>query len=98
MKRAIFYSLGAAAALAGFAQLASAQEAPAYPAAQSQADPAGAPGGMPDGMTATPGVYPPCSATLQDQCTNTRPEADYKGGPPQHNGHRYHQRHRRHTH
>ncbi|MEO5597420.1 MAG: hypothetical protein ABIQ66_02250 [Novosphingobium sp.] len=25
-----------------------------------------------------PGVYPPCSATLQDECTNTRPEADYK--------------------
>jgi len=25
-------------------------------------------------------VYPPCSATLQDQCTNTRREADYKRG------------------
>jgi hypothetical protein len=25
-----------------------------------------------------PSAYPPCSATLQDQCTNTRAEADVK--------------------
>ncbi len=27
-------------------------------------------------------AYPPCTATLQDQCTNTRPEADVKAARP----------------
>ena len=27
-------------------------------------------------------AYPPCTATLQDQCTNTRPEADVKATRP----------------
>lgn len=27
-------------------------------------------------------VYPPCTPTLQDQCTNTRPEADVKATRP----------------
>ena len=48
-------------------------------------------------------VYPPCSGTLQDQCTNTRREADEKASPgemgsmgmatPMH-----HKRHMRHHH
>jgi hypothetical protein len=37
------------------------------------------------GMAVAPNAqsaYPPCSATLQDQCTNTRPEADVKAVRP----------------
>jgi hypothetical protein len=33
-------------------------------------------------MPADPSAYPPCSATRQDQCTNTRPEADVKAVHP----------------
>jgi hypothetical protein len=36
-------------------------------------------------MASTPSesaAYPPCSVTLQDQCTNTKPEADVKAVRP----------------
>ena len=55
-------------------------------------------------------VYPPCSATLRDQCTNTRREADEKassgdmgsmgmgmGKPMHHKRHMRHMRHMRHN-
>lgn len=36
-------------------------------------------------------AYPPCTATLQDQCTNTRPEADVKTARPNEmSAHRHH--------
>ncbi len=69
----------------GIASGSSAQEQPAPPPPPEVPAPPPAPD-VPPPPPPPPAqaVYPPCSRTLQDQCTNTRPESDTKGGPPAH--------------
>ena len=74
---------GIAASALSLAVPALAQDTPAPadqapPAAMPAHDPMPAPTSALPAAQPPQAVYPPCSATVQDQCTNTRREADEK--------------------